>query len=245
MKNTFYIIQRELYAYFASPLAYVVMAFYLIFSGFIFSAFMRPQGLTPLDATQVLRGYFQNMGFILLFFGSLLSTRQIADEQRTGTLELLFTSPVRSWEVVLGKWLATMFLFIILQLFTTYYVITILIVGGRIDVGATLTGYLGLILEGGVFFAIGLFASAISNSQVIAAVVSLITSLVLWILGPLVVRPENTEWWAEFLRFVSLQQHIESFARGVIDLRDTVYFLSLITFFLFSTAQAIAVRRTA
>lgn len=245
MKNTYYVVQRELYAYFAAPLAYVVMAVFLVFSGFLFSAFVRPQGATPVDATQVMRGWFSNMGFILLFFGSLLSTRQIAEENRTGTLELLFTSPVRSWEVVFGKWLATVILFLILLVFTAYYLLVMIIIGGSVDWGAVLTGYLGLTLQAGVFFAIGLLASAITNSQVIASVISLISSLVLWILGPLVTRPENTEWWAEFLRFISLQQHIDSFSRGVIDLRDTVYYFSLIVFFLYCTAQALEVRRTA
>jgi ABC-2 type transport system permease protein len=192
-----------------------------------------------------MRSWFNLVGFFMLFFGSIVTTRLIAEEQRNGTLELLFTSPVRNWEVVFGKWLASMVLFAITLLFTFYYLLVMMALGGRPDWGPVLAGYLGLLLEAGVFAAIGLFASALTFNQVIAAVLSLVLCLVLYILGPLVVRPGTTDWIANALNFITLQTHMQSFAQGILDLRDVIFFASLITLFLYGTGQAISTRRAA
>ncbi len=242
MKNTYYVTQREVYAYFASPIAYVIMAVFLVFSGIFFFSYASSPGN---DANNVMRSWFSVLGFFMLFFGSILTTRLIAEEQKSGTLELLFTSPVRNWEVVLGKWLASMVLFTILLLLTLYYVILLLILGGKIDFGQLAAGYVGLLLEGGVFFAIGLFASALTFNQVIAAVVALVICLIFYILGPLVVQPGTTDWLASTLNFITLQSHMQTFSQGVLDLRDIIYFGSLITLFLYGTGQSITTRRAA
>lgn len=239
MKNTFYITQREVYAYFASPIAYVIMATFLVFSGIFFYNYV----IDINEANQVMRSWFNVVGFFLLFFGSIVTTRQIAEEQRSGTLELLFTSPVRNWEVVFGKWLASMVLFGFALLMTLYYVIVMMVLGGRVDWGPISAGYLGLLLEAGVFSAIGLFASALTFNQVIAAVVSLVLCLILYILGPLVVRQGTTDWIGNSLNFITLQSHMQSFAQGLIDFRDLIYFGSLITLFLYGTGQSISTRR--
>jgi len=242
MKNTYYVTQREVYAYFASPIAYVIMAVFLVFSGIFFFSYASSQGT---DANTAMRSWFSVLGFFMLFFGSILTTRLIAEEQKSGTLELLFTSPVRNWEVVLGKWLASMVLFAILLLLTLYYVILLLILGGKLDYGQLAAGYIGLFLEGGVFFAIGLFASALTFNQVIAAVVALVICLIFYILGPLVVQPGTTDWLASALNFITLQSHMQTFSQGVLDLRDIIYFGSLIALFLYGTGQSITTRRAA
>ena len=239
MKRTYYITQREVYAYFASPIAYVIIAVFLVFSGIFFYAYV----LSAQEANSTMSSWFSVLGFFMLFFGSILTTRLIAEEQKSGTLELLFTSPVRNWEVVLGKWLASIVLFAIILIITLYYILIISILGGKADTGPLLAGYLGLLMEGGVFFAIGLFASALTFNQVIAAVVSLVMSLIFYILGPLVVHPGTTDWVANALNFITLQTHMQSFAQGVLDLRDIIYFLSLISLFLYGTGQAISTRR--
>ncbi|MEI6043185.1 MAG: ABC transporter permease subunit [Chloroflexota bacterium] len=239
MKNTYYILQRELYAYFASPIAYVIMGFFLAFSGVLFSGYLSPTS----DANTVMRQWFSVSGFVMLFIGALLPTRLIAEEQRTGTLELLFTSPVRDWEVVLGKFLATVALFLLLVVLTFYYLVALIVLGGQFDWGPILTGYVGLILLCSVFFAIGLMASAFTQSQAVAAVISIILSLFLWIAGPLFVRQSEDNWWANTLNFLSLQPHIDSFSKGVFDLRDIVFYLSIITLFLVITTQVLKVRR--
>jgi len=239
MKNTYYLMQRELYAYFASPIAYVIMGFFLAFSGVLFSGYLSPTS----DANSVMRQWFSVIGFVMLFIGSLLTTRLIAEEQRTGTLELLFTSPVRDWEVVLGKFLASVVLFLLLMVITLYYLLAMAILGGRFEWGPILTGYIGLILLSGVFFAVGLMASAFTQSQAVAAVISLILSLFLWIAGPLFIRQNDDSWWAGAINFISLQPHIDSFSKGVLDLRDILFYLSLIVLFLIITTQVLKVRR--
>ncbi|MEI7556106.1 ABC transporter permease [Candidatus Chlorohelix sp.] len=241
MKNTYYITQREVYAYFASPIAYVIMAVFLVFSGIFFYSY----AIDVQEANQIMRSWFSLVGFFMLFFGSIITTRLIAEEQRTGTLELLFTSPVRNWEVVLGKWLASMALFGVALLFTFYYLLILIILGGKVDLGPLVSGYLGLLLEAGVFSSIGLFASALAFNQVIAAVLSLVFSLILYILGPLVVRSGTTDWIGNTLNFITLQTHMQGFAQGVLDLRDIIFFLSLITLFLYGTGQSISTRRAA
>jgi ABC-2 type transport system permease protein len=239
MKNTYYILQRELYAYFASPIAYVIMGFFLAFSGVLWSGYLAPTS----DANSVMRQWFSVIGFVMIFIGSLLTTRLIAEEQRTGTLELLFTSPVRDWEVVLGKFLASVILFVLLMILTFYYLLAMMVLGAKVDWGPILTGYLGLILLSGVFFAVGLMASAFTQSQAVAAVISIIVSLVLWIAGPLFIRQTEDSWWANAINFISLQPHIDSFSKGVIDLRDIMFYLTLIALFLVITAQVLKVRR--
>ncbi len=239
MKNTYYILQRELYAYFASPIAYVIMGFFLAFSGVLFSGYISPTS----DANNVMRQWFSVIGFVMLFIGSLLTTRLIAEEQRTGTLELLFTSPVRDWEVVLGKFLASVVLFLLLMVITFYYMVVLAILGGKFDFGPIITGYIGLILLSGVFFAVGLMASAFTQSQAVAAVISIIVSLFLWIAGPLFIRQNDDSWWATAINFISLQPHNDSFSKGVLDLRDILFYVSIIALFLVITTQVLKVRR--
>ncbi len=241
MKNIYYILQRELYAYFASPIAYIIMGFFLAFSGVLFTGYLNVTGAN--DANNIMRQWFSVIGFVMVFIGSLLTTRLIAEEQRTGTLELLFTSPVRDWEVVLGKFLASVVLFLILCVLTFYYLLALTILGGSFDFGPLITGYIGLILLSGVFFAVGLMASAFTQSQAVAAVISIILSLFLWIAGPLFVRQSEDSWWANTLNFLSLQPHIDSFSKGVLDGRDITFFLTIIILFLVITTQVLKVRR--
>lgn len=243
MKNTYYIAQRELYAYFASPIAYVIMATFLLFSGLVFHFFLSGG---QADANETLRNWFgyQNFvtGLLVMLFGSVLTTRLIAEELRTGTLELLFTSPVRNWQVVMGKFIATVALYIVMLVITFYYVLLLALLGGQFDWGPVLSGYLGLLLLGCAFFAIGMFASALTESQVVAAVVAIILSFVIYLAGPLIVQ-STTGGFADAVNTISLSGHIDNFASGVIDLRDIVYYVSLVAFFLFTADRLIATRR--
>ncbi len=245
MKNTYYIAQRELYAYFASPIAYVIMGTFLLFSGLVFHLFLTNGAA---DANFTMRNWFgyQNFvtGLLVLLFGSVLTTRLIAEELRTGTLELLFTSPVRNWQVILGKFAATVVLYIVLLLLTFYYVLLLMLLGGQFDWGPILAGYLGLLLLGCTFFAVGMFASALSESQVIGAVIAIILSFVIYIAGPLLVQ-QQTGAVADAVNNISLLGHIDNLASGVIDLRDIVYYLSITAFFLFVATRLVAMRRAA
>jgi ABC-2 type transport system permease protein len=177
-----------------------------------------------------------------MLFGSVLTTRLLAEELRTGTLELLLTSPIRNWQVVIGKFLATVVLYIVLLFLTLYYVLLLLLLGGQVDIGPLVSGYLGLLLLGSVFFSIGLFASALTESQVIAAVIAIILSFVLYVAGPLLVQ-SSTGPLQDFVNSISLGGHADSLASGVIDLRDILLYVSVIGFFLFVTTRLVASRR--
>jgi ABC-2 type transport system permease protein len=244
MKNTFYVMQRELYSYFASPIAYIMMAFFLAFSGALFSLIF---GQTPNQAelNTVMRGWSANVGFFLLIFISIITIRLIAEEQKTGTMELMLTSPVRDWEVVVGKFLATFILLALTLGLTFYYVLIMIIFGGRPDWGPVLSAYLGLLLIGGVSAALGILASSLTQSQAVAAVIGILVSIILWFLGPLFARqgPTNSEWWAVALNYTSLESHVESFSRGSPDLKDIIFYLSLIVLFLGITVQVLKMRR--
>lgn len=245
MKNTYYIAQRELYAYFASPIAYVIMATFLLFSGLVFHLFLTSNGGTA-DANFTMRNWFgyQNFvtGLLVMLFGSVLTTRLIAEELRTGTLELLFTSPVRNWQVIVGKFLATVVLYLVLLAVTFFYVLLMVLLGGQFDWGPLVAGYLGLLLLGCTFFAIGMFASALSESQVVAAVIAIVLSFVVYLAGPLLVG-QSTGTFADVVNNISLLGHIDNMASGVIDLRDIVFYLTIIAFFLFTADRLVATRR--
>jgi ABC-2 type transport system permease protein len=244
MKNTYYITQRELYAYFASPIAYIMMAFFLAFSGALFAIFFN-QDPTSADVNTIMRGWSGSVGFFLLIFVSIITIRLIAEEQRTGTMELLLTSPVRDWEVVLGKFLATVVLLLITLAFTFFYLILMIAFGGRPDWGPLLSGYLGLLLIGGVAAAFGILASSLTQSQAVAAVIGILVCIILWFLGPLFVSngPTNSDWWSVALSYASLESHVDSFSRGSPDLKDIVYYVTMIILFLGITVQILKMRR--
>jgi ABC-2 type transport system permease protein len=244
MKKTYYITQRELYAYFASPIAYIMMGFFLAFSGALYSLFVT-NNPSQVDLNTVIRGWTGSVGFFLLIFLSIVTIRLIAEEQRTGTMELLLTSPVRDWQVVVGKFLATLALLILTLLFTFFYIVLMLIFGGQADWGPILTGYLGLLLIGGVAGAFGILASSLTQSQAVAAVISILVSIVLWFLSPLFVSngASSTEWWSVAISYASLESHVDSFSRGSPELKDILYYVSLITLFLGATIQLLKMRR--
>jgi ABC-2 type transport system permease protein len=244
MKNTYYITQRELYAYFASPIAYIMMAFFLAFSGALFSLFVTSNP-TQVEVNTVMRSWTSSVGFFLLIFLSIITIRLIAEEQKTGTLELLLTSPVRDWQVVIGKFLATVVLLLFTLLFTFFYIIMMLIFGGKADWGPIFSGYLGLLLIGGVSASFGILASSLTQSQAVAAVIGILVSIVLWFLSALFVSggASATEWWSTALSYASLESHVDSFARGSPDLKDLFYYVTLMVLFLGATIQILKMRR--
>lgn len=227
---------REWSAYTSSPVAYVLAAVYLTISGFLFAVIL----FSSRQAT--LRYLFENMSFLLVFLAPLITMRLFAEERRTGTVELLLTLPFRDSEVVLGKFLASLLLFSAILLPTLWYVVLLRTVGGATpDMGPLLSGYLGLLLQGGVLLAVGLFASSLTSNQVVAAVFAFAIALGFWLVGALsgVAGPQ----FAGLLQFLTLPSHFRDFSRGVIDLRSVVFHLSLIAGFLFLTYTSLQTRR--
>ncbi len=240
MQNIFVIAKRELNAYFVSPVAYVAVAVYLVVAGFIFTLNVI-LGMAQAGAPVSLQSQFGTMVFLLLIFAPPLTMRLLAEEQRMGTLELLLTSPVRDWEVVVGKFLGALAVLVMMVMLTFSYGL-ILKVHGDADVGPMAAGYLGLFLAGASLMAIGVLASAMTQNQVIAALLAFVITLVLWVIsagGQLMSSLTASQVFNQLDFF----EHTTNFWRGVIDTNDVVYFLSLIALALFIATRVLETRR--
>jgi len=238
MRNTWAITKRELGSYFVSPIAYVSIAVFLVVMGIIFSIIMTNPG----GAEASLRFVFGNVftAFILMIITPLITMRLLAEEQRSGTMELLLTAPVRDWEVVLGKFLASLILYLVMLAFTGYYVV-ILKLYGNPDWGPIMATYIGLLLLGASLLSLGLLTSAMTQNQIVAAVAGfglILALLMAQFLAELAKPPLST-----FLNQLALFQHYFDFLKGVVDTKDVVYYLSVTAAGLFLTTQVLQIRR--
>ena len=234
MKNMFVITYKELRAYFTSPIAYVVIAAFLVIMGVFFSL------IVYFTREASLRGVFGNMAFILLFVAPALTMRLLAEEQRSGTIELLLTLPVRDWQVVLGKFLASLAVCAVMLALTLYYPLLMLRLGNP-DRGPIVSAYLGLLLLGASFLSIGVFTSSLSRNQVVAALLGFGAMLILWLVdiaaglfGPPV---------SDIVTYASMSAHYFDFLRGTIDTKDVIFYLSVSAGFLFLSVQTLQLRR--
>ncbi len=218
MRNVLAIARRELASYFDSPIAYLVVSVYLILSGALFFSSVFIMGQADL------RGFFGLAPLLLFIMVPFLTMRLLAEERASGTLELLLSMPVTDWQVVLGKYLAATGLLAVLYLLTITVPISIAQVG-PLDAGATVAAYVGLLLMSATYAAVGLMASAFTRNQIIAALVALFIGFFLFILGQLssVFPPEI----ARICAAISIAGHFDAIQRGVIDLRDVLYFVTL------------------
>jgi ABC-2 type transport system permease protein len=232
--NTFVIAKRELKAFFVSPIAYIVGAAFLFITG-LFFVFTVTIGNTA-SFLQV----FNVTSVILLFVAPILTMRLLAEEARSGTLELLMTAPVRDWEVVLGKFLATFVFFIGLLILTSYFLF-LLTWYGNPDIPVTLAGYVGIIFLGAMLISLGLLTSALSDNQIIAAVLGIALSLSFWLAGGLATVFEGP--LSQLLAYLSVQEHLGDFILGLITSANIVYFLSMTATALFLTIRILEVRR--
>lgn len=226
------IAERELKAYFVSPIAYVVIAAFLLMSGFFFSVLLwyRQADLTPL---------FVNMAVILLFVCPGIAMRLLAEDNRQGTLELLLTSPVSDTGIVLGKFLASI-AFLAIMLSATLYMPIIIFVFGKPEPITLLTGYLGLFLTGACYLAVGLLASSLTKNQIVAFVVSFGAGLLLWLM-----QYANTgdSLAGQLFNFMSLDQRFNNLSRGLIDTTDLIYLVSFVVVAVFLTTRSLESRR--
>jgi ABC-2 type transport system permease protein len=246
--NTLIICRKELNTYFRSPIAYFVLGIFAILGGYFFYLFVYAfvfQGMRaamqgqnfPMNLDEmVVRGVLQNLSVIGLFFLPMITMRLFAEEKRSGTIELLVTSPVRDFEIILGKWLGAVVLYaamlgLILISFLTLFAY------GKPDWKAMMVGFLGLLLQGACLLAIGTFISSCTKNQIVAGIASFGVTLLLWVLS----------YWSDFdasitskvLNYISVTAHIDSFSKGVLDLKDIIYYVSMTVLGLFLTARSL------
>ncbi|RLF30465.1 MAG: ABC transporter permease, partial [Thermoplasmata archaeon] len=221
-------------AYFLSPIAYIVMTVFLFLSGiFFFAGLVRTQ-------EAYMRGVFLNMGIILLFISPAISMRLLAEEARSGTIETLMTAPVTDFQAVFGKYLASLGFYIFLLIPTIAYPIMLSFVGNP-DWGPVISGYIGLILVGCFYMAVGILASSLTKNQIVAAIVGFVILLVFWLIDIISARGSGAVH--EVLQYVTLFYHLDTFVKGLIDSRDVVYYLSMSAFFLFLTVRSVESRK--
>jgi ABC-2 type transport system permease protein len=247
MRNVWIICRKELRSYFVSPVAYLLLAMFAVIFGFFFwnilgyfvfrgmESQMRGQ-MFPMNLNEeVIRPLLSNVSVIGLFLIPMITMRLFAEEKRTGTIELLATSPVRDLEIILGKWLAAIALYACLLLFTAIN-FAFLFHYGNPDWKPLAVGYLGLLLQAGALLAIGTFISTLTKNQIIAGAVTFGVCLLLWVLEW--VSGYDSSTWARVLSYFSVITHFESFGRGVIDSKDAIFYATAIFLGLFFTARS-------
>jgi ABC-2 type transport system permease protein len=247
MRNILIICRKELKSYFASPIAYLLMGIFAVIFGFFFysaTAMFVMQSMQsqmsgqamPMDVNEwVIRNLLMNASVVGLFLIPMITMRLFAEEKRSGTMELLMTSPVRDVEIILGKWLAALALYACVLAISAIN-IGILFIYGEPDIRPILTGYLGLLLQGGALLAIGSFISTTTRNQIIAGGATFAASLMLWVLDW--VSAYEQAAWAKVVSYLSVVTHFEPFSKGVIDTKDVVFYVSMIFFGLFLTARS-------
>jgi gliding motility-associated transport system permease protein len=253
MSNILAITQKELKGYFASPIAYVVIGFYALIYGFFFYSLvlyfdrqsMQMLGLgagsPPVNVNEnMIRPAFLNAMVVFLFVLPMITMRTYSEEKRSGTIELLLTSPLTDFQIIMGKFLGAMSLYVAMLAVTLIH-IGLLFMASKPEWIPILTTYLGLILMGGCFIAVGLLISSLTKNQIVAVMVTFTVFLMLWVIN----------WIASFtgptaqqvLNYLSITDHLDDFTRGIIDTKHVVYYVSFIVFGLFLTARAVDTER--
>ena len=247
MRNIVAIAQRELRAYFASPIAYVLIGFFALLFGYFFYAllsFFERQSMQigmgggqPMNVNQMLVGpLLMNATVILLFVFPLITMRTYSEEKRSGTIELLLTSPLTDLQIILGKFAGAMLLYAAMLAVTLIH-IGMLFAFGNPEWKPIATGYLGLLMMGGCFISVGLLISSLTKNQIVAAMVTFAVFLMLWVIN----------WIGSFvgpttqavLQHLSITEHFDDFAKGIVDTKHLVYYVSFMAFGLFLTMKSV------
>ena len=238
MEQIWMITRRELQSFFDSLIAYIMIVVFLALSGL----FTWLYGSDVFFVNQAsLQAFFGIAFWTLFFFIPALTMKQIAEERKTGTIEMLLTKPISEWQVLWGKFLATLILIAVALALTLPYYFTIWQLG-PIDHGAVWTGYLGLLLMSSAYISVGLFASTITNNQIVAFLLALFIGIFFHIIFGFLAS-NMSGLIANIFNYLSLSTHYQSVTRGVIDSKDIIYFLSIIFMGIIS-AEAILVKRT-
>jgi len=247
MRNAWIICRKELRSYFVSPIAYLLLALFAVIFGFFFwnilgffvregtEAMMSGQ-MFPMNLNErVIRPLLSNISVVGLFLIPMITMRLFAEEKRTGTIELLATSPVSDVEVILGKWAAAVLMYASMLLLSAVNFL-FLFRYGHPDWKPLAIGYLGLLLQAGALLAIGTFISTLTKNQIIAGAVTFAVCLLLWILEWVTGFDSSTS--SRVLDYMSVITHFESFSKGLLDSKDAIFYLTLIFLGLFLTTRS-------
>ncbi len=236
MKSSWLIAKKELQSYFDSLIAYILLIAFLGFTGFF--VWLSGNGDVFFRKQADMKVFFSIANWTLFFFIPAITMRLVAEEKRSGTIELILTKSISYWQFVVGKFLSAFLLVLIALAFTIPYYITISTLGD-FDHGATLSGYLGLILMSAAYISIGLFTSSITNNQIIAFLLAILIGICFQFIFGILAHSSGG-----FLTFLfddlSMSTHFDSISRGVIDSKDLIYFLSITTLGLFLSEYFIA-----
>jgi len=243
MKNSWIIAKRDLGSFFNSPIFYVITTVFLIIYSYIFvnilsffsmqsmqSGQLQQMGIALNVNEMVIEPSFQNMAVVLLLIIPIVTMRSFAEEKKSKTFRLLLSSPVHLKEIILGKFLACMIVITLMVLISSYS-IGFLFMIGEPDIGPVLTGYLGILLTAGCYVSVGIFASSLTENQIVAAVVTFGFSLFMWVIGWGAQTANSTT--GQVLEYLSIIEHMDRFLKGMIETSDLAYYLSFIIFGLF------------
>jgi ABC-2 type transport system permease protein len=251
MRNIIAIAHKELKSYFSGPIAYIAIGLWALLYGYFFVAILQffvrrgmqmnqmgmqggPQSMNVNQ--ELIRPLLQNVTIMILFVMPMVTMRTYSEEKRSGTIELLLTSPLTDFQIIMGKFLGAMALYAVMLLVTTIH-IGLLFIYGNPEWKPIVTAYLGLFLLGGCFISMGLLISSLTKNQIVAGMVTFAVFLLLWIItwigsfsGPTV---------DQLTQYLSIIDHLDDFSKGVVDTKHVIYYVSFITFGLFLTAKSV------
>lgn len=240
----FTIYKKELYSYLSSLVAYITIGIFLVVLGLFLWVFpdtsILDYGYASLDSL------FSTVPYLFMFLIPAITMRSLAEEKKEGTFELLATRPITDWQIVLGKYLASLTLVLFALIPTLVYYISVYqlgVVKGNIDTGAVIGSYIGLFLLGGAFIALGIFSSSLTKNQIIAFAIAVFLCFFAFSGFDSASQILSLQKFDDLLLNIGINEHYESISRGVLDTRDLIYFLSFITFFLLLTKTILGGRK--
>lgn len=249
MNNIFALAHKEVKSAFSTPIAYVVIGFFALLWGWFYwvsliyfnqQSMAGPEGGGANINQQLIRPLFLNASVILLFVLPLITMRTYSEEKRSGTIELLLTSPLTDFQIITGKFLGAMVLYAAMLLVTMIHM-ALLFSYGNPEWRPVVTGYLGLLLMGGCFISVGLLISSLTKNQIVSGMVTFAVFLLLWVINwPASFSGPTTQ---SVLNYLSITEHFDDFTKGILDTKHLIYYFSVISFGLFLTARSVDTER--
>ena len=235
MQNIKHIYLKELRSYFNGPMAYIFLIIFSLVNGYFFSNTFFIFGQSDM------RALFQIVPLVYLFFIPAITMGIKSKEKNVGTMEVICTLPIKDFELVIGKYLSILSLLLVGLLLTSIMFFNLVAVGTNIDYGAVFTGYLGLFLAGSVYASMGIFASSLTDNQVVGFIIAIFFVLIFFLIDKLLIFMPNLI--AGTIQYLSIDYHLSNISRGVIDSRNLIYFFSMIGMFLLLTIESLSSRK--